>query len=267
MRERIYRTEAVIIRRSDFGEADRMLTLITPGGKRRVIAKGARKTTSRLAGHIELFTHATLLLAVGRSLEIVTQSAILHSFDALRADLARISAAYYAAELIDRLLEEEDENRPAFELLVGTLGALDSSRNVDLVLRAYELRLLGFLGYRPQLYHCANCQETLAEDTSRFSVAAGGALCPRCAPLDRGATSMSLSAFKLLRFLQAQPPEAIERLTISPATRTEAEQLLRSYIRRILERDLKSVAFLDEVGRAVGTPEPSAITAHSSHKE
>jgi DNA repair protein RecO (recombination protein O) len=58
---------------------------------------------------------------------------------------------------------------------------------------------------------------------------------------------MSLPAFKLLRFLQAQPLDAIERLNISPAVRAEAEQLLRVYIRRILERDLKSVAFLEEV--------------------
>src|SRR5689334_11502589 len=137
MRERVYRTEAVIIRRTDFGEADRLLTLITPLGKRRVVAKGARKTISRLAGHIELFTHATLLLAVGRSLDIVTQSVILHSYDTLRSDLRRIGAAYYAAELVDRLLEEEDENRPAFDLLVSTLGALDITRNIDMVLRYY----------------------------------------------------------------------------------------------------------------------------------
>src|SRR5215470_16029827 len=95
MRERVYRIEAVIVRRSDFGEADRLLTIITPQGKRRVVAKGARKTNSRLAGHIELFTHTTLLLAVGRNLDIVTQSAILHSFDRLRGDLRRIGAAYY----------------------------------------------------------------------------------------------------------------------------------------------------------------------------
>ena len=137
MRDRIYRTEAVIIRRSDFGEADRLLTLITPMGKRRVVAKGARKTTSRLAGHIELFTHAGLLLAVGRNLDIVTQSTILHGFDTLRGDLRRIGAAYYTAELIDRLIEEEDENRPAFELLVATLTALDTTNNVDLALRFY----------------------------------------------------------------------------------------------------------------------------------
>ena len=249
MRERVYRTEAVIIRRSDFGEADRVLTLITPHGKRRVVAKGARKTTSRLAGHIELFTHATLLLAVGRNLDIVTQSVILHGFEALRGDLKRIGAAYYAAELIDRLIEEDDENRPAFDLLVDTLQALDSTRSPDLVLRFYELRLLGYLGYRPHLYHCAVCQEVLTEETNRFSPDAGGALCPRCAKADRAALPISLSAFKLLRFLQAQPLDAIERLNISSVTRQEAEQLLRAYLRRILERDLKSVAFLEEISQ------------------
>jgi DNA repair protein RecO (recombination protein O) len=250
MRDRVYRTEAVIIRRSDFGEADRLLTLITPQGKRRVVAKGARKTTSRLAGHIELFTHTTLLLAVGRNLDIVTQSVILHSFETLRGDLQRIGAAYYAAELVDRLIEEEDENRPAFDLLVATLQTLDITRNLDLALRFYELRLLGYLGYRPQLYHCAVCQEVLTEETDRFNSEAGGALCARCALSDRAARPMSLSAFKLLRFLQSQPLGTIERLNISPATREEAEKLLRAYIRRILERDLKSIAFLDEVGGA-----------------
>jgi DNA repair protein RecO (recombination protein O) len=247
MRERVYRTEGVIIRRADFGEADRLLTLITPQGKRRVVAKGARKTTSRLAGHIELFTHATLLLAVGRNLDIVTQSSILHSYNTLRGDLKRIGAAYYAAELIDRLIEEDDENRPAYDLLLATLQALDTTHNLDLVLRFYELRLLGCLGYRPQLYHCAVCQEALTEETRYFSHEAGGAICPRCAPSQRAALPLSLSAFKLLRFLQAQPLEAVERLNISPATRGEAELLLRTYLRRILERDLKSVAFLEEI--------------------
>ena len=250
MRDRVYRTEAVIIRRGDLGEADRLLTLIAPQGKRRVVAKGARKTTSRLAGHIELFTHTALLLAVGRNLDIVTQSAILHSYEQLRGDLKRIGAAYYAAELIDRLIEEDDENRPAYDLLLATLQALDTSQNIDLVLRFYELRLLGCLGYRPQLYHCAVCQEVLTEETRHFSHDAGGAICPRCAPSQRAALPLSLSAFKLLRFLQAQPLEAVERLNISPATRAEAELLLRTYLRRILERDLKSVAFLEEISNA-----------------
>ena len=246
-RERVYRTEAVIIRRSDFGEADRLLTLITPGGKRRVVAKGARKTTSRLAGYIELFTHATMLLAIGRTLDIITQSAPLHTFDALRQSPLRIAAAYYVAELLDRLSGEEDESRVLFDLLVGALGALDSTRHVDLVLRWVELRLLAAAGYRPQLHHCASCQAALTEETDRFCPSAGGALCPRCAPADRSALPMGLPAFKLLRYLQAQPLASVEGLALSAPVRAEAEHLLRAALRSVLERDLASLSHFDEV--------------------
>jgi DNA repair protein RecO (recombination protein O) len=247
MRERVYRTEAVILRRSAFGESDRVLTIYTPQGKRRVVAKGARKTTSRLAGHIELFTHAQLMLAVGRTLDIVTQSQELHDYPRLRIELERISAAYYAAELIDRLTEEGDENHRAFWLVHTTLAALDTTERIDLVLRWYELQLLDSLGFRPQLSDCAMCHTPLTEEANRFSPTAGGMVCRRCAPADRSALSVSLGAFKLLRYVQSQPIEAAERLALSEPLRVEAEQLLRVYLRRILERDLKSVAFLDEV--------------------
>jgi DNA repair protein RecO (recombination protein O) len=247
MRERVYRTEAVILRRSAFGESDRVLTIYTPQGKRRVVAKGARKTISRLAGHIELFTHAQLMLAVGRSLDIVTQSQELHDYPHLRTELERISAAYYAAELIDRLTEEGDENQRAFWLVHTTLAALDTTERIDLVLRWYELQLLDALGFRPQLSDCAMCHTPLTEEANRFSPTAGGMICQRCAPADRSALPVSLGAFKLLRYVQSQPIEAVERLALSESLRVEAEQLLRVYLRRILERDLKSVAFLDEV--------------------
>jgi DNA repair protein RecO (recombination protein O) len=247
MRERVYRAEAVILRRSSFGESDRMLTIYTPQGKRRVVAKGARKTSSRLAGHIELFVHAHLMLAVGRNLDILTQSQVIHEFVGLRGELERIGAAYYVAELVDRLTEEGDENPRAFWLLITVLGALDTTDRLDLALRWFELQLLDALGFRPQLANCAICHTPLTEESDRFSPQAGGVLCPRCTPTDRSALPISLGTFKLLRFLQSQPIEAIERLGLSAALRDEAERLLRPYLRRSLERDLKSVAFLDEV--------------------
>ncbi len=256
MRDRVYRTEAVIIRRSDVGEADRVLTILTPLGKQRVVARGARKISSRLAGHIELFTHATLMLAIGRNLHIVTQSNPLERFDRLRTDLERIGAAYYAAELVDRLVEEADENRRAFALLLATLRSLDAGAAADLTLRAYELHLLDALGYRPQLHICAVCGELLTESTDRFSASAGGAVCPRCAIADRQALPMSLPAFKLLRYLQAQPPEIAGDLRISPATRAEAERLMRAYLHQILERDLRSLAFLEDVRLTQHLAEP-----------
>ncbi len=249
MRERVYRTEAVILRRSDFAEADRLLTLATPAGKRRVVAKGVRKTTSRIAGHIELFTHTSLLLAVGRNLDIITQSQIISSFQRMRGEIERLSCGYYIAELYDKFTEESEENRPLFQLLVDSFAAIDQSASPDLVLRAYELRMLQIAGYRPHLHSCAVCGETLTEDADRFSPLLGGAICPRHSAGDQRALPMSGPAFRLLRYLQSQPMSAIEALHLSTTVRGEVEGLLRAYLLHLLERDLKSVAFLHDVMR------------------
>ena len=249
MRERVYRTEAIILRRNDFAEADRLLLMATPEGKRRVVAKGVRKTTSRLAGHIELFTHATLLLAVGRNLDIVTQSQIIASFSGLHADLGRLSCGYYVAELYDKFTEEAEQNRPLFQLLSATFAVLDRTAHLDLALRAFELNLLSMMGYRPHFHRCAACGELLGEEADRFSPTLGGMLCPRCRSADRNALPISTTAFKLLRYLQTQPYEAIEQMTISPEPRADATSMMRAYLRQLLERDLKSIAFLEAVAQ------------------
>ncbi len=247
MRDRVYRTEALILRRQDIGEADRLLAIATPNGKRRVITRGARKTSSRLAGHIELFTHTTLMLAIGRTFDIVTQSQIIHSFPGLRADLTHLGLAYYAAELYDAFTHDEEPNTQLFQLLVQTFRALDTSVNPQLVLRMYELRLLHNMGYRPHLQRCAVCQELLTEEANRFSPALGGVLCMHHRDADRYALPMSLNAFKLLRYLQTRSLAMIEHLQLSVDLCTEVEQLLRVYVRHILERELKSVTFLEYI--------------------
>ena len=247
MRDRVYRAEALILRRSDLGEADRLLLLATPAGKRRVVAKGVRKTMSKLAGHIELFTHASLLLAIGRNLDHLTQSQTINAHSTLRADLRRLSCAYYAAEIYDRFTLEEDESQALFALLIESFGALDRSSSPDLVLRAYELRLLHLVGYRPHLHYCAHCGTLLDETADRFSPTLGGVLCPRDRHADRNALALGGPAFRLLRYLQGQPFAAIEHLHLSSQVRDEVEWLLRAYLRQRIERDLKSVAFLDDV--------------------
>ncbi len=109
MRDRLYRVEAIVLKRSDYGEADRLLTLFTPDlGKLRAIAKGARKPSSRKSGHVELFTHSALLIARGRHLDVVTQADTLDAFLPLRENLDRLGFAYYLAELVDQFVEEGD---------------------------------------------------------------------------------------------------------------------------------------------------------------
>ncbi len=244
-RARTRRTEAVILRRIEYGEADRILTLFTPEwGKVRVLAKGVRKPASRKAGHLELFTRADLLLAKGREMDLVTQAATLDAFRPLREDLYRTSCATYAVELLDRFSLDEDENRPLYDLLVKALGWLGDSPDPALTLRYYELRLLELVGYRPELNRCVRRGETIRPEDQYFSPGDGGAVCPACGPETPGALPISLAALKLLRHLQRSSyPEAIV-VQVRPAVHAEMEAVMQRYVTYLLERRLKSVEFL-----------------------
>lgn len=253
--ERLYRTEAIVLRRGDFGEADRLLTLYTPGhGKRRVLAKGVRKTASRKAGHLELYSRSDVLVARGRDLDIVTQAELLDAHRSVHEDLLRASYAAYLAELLDRFVEEDDENPALYTLLASALHALDGGapapgspddrRRLQLLARYYELQLLTLTGYQPQLSTCVDRRETIEPVDQAFGLEEGGVLCPRCAPRHPGAVPLSLGALKALRFLQRSDWAEVSRLRLSAPVQGETERLLGRYIVRILERRLKSVEFL-----------------------
>lgn len=123
---RVYSTEAIVLRRTNFGEADRILTLFTPSyGKVRAIAKGVRRTTSRLSGHLEPFTRTQLLLATGRDLDIITQAEGRERLDHLRDHHWHATGAWYVAELIDRFLEDADPHPRLYPLFTRTLRLLD----------------------------------------------------------------------------------------------------------------------------------------------
>src|SRR5512138_639066 len=121
---RSLRAEAIVLRHSDYGEADRMLTLYTrEHGKVRAVAKGARKIASRKAGHIEPFTHVRLQLAKGRDMLLITQADTVDGYQPLREDLILTSQAAYVLELLDRFsYEEEAESSSIFRLLTETLA-------------------------------------------------------------------------------------------------------------------------------------------------
>ena len=123
-RQRLYRTQAVILKRMDLGEADRIVTLFSRDeGKVRAVAKGVRRTTSRSAGHLEPFTLSDVLLAVGRDLDVVSQADTLDAFREIREDLDLTTHAYYLAEVVDLLTEDRSENRAVFDILVEGLCA------------------------------------------------------------------------------------------------------------------------------------------------
>jgi DNA repair protein RecO (recombination protein O) len=245
---RLYRTEAIVLRRQDLGEADRILTLYTPDyGKIRAVAKGVRKPSSRKAGHLEPFTRVDVLIAHGRDLDIVSQAEMLDAYLPLRDDLERGAYANYFAELLDSFVEEGDENRALYLLLAAGLGWLCATDNLQRSARYYELRLLALVGFRPQLQRCVVGGEEIMPEAQFFSPADGGVVCPRCGASHPRARPVSLGVLKVLRYLQTRDFAAVERLRLRPALQDELEQVTQGILTYNLERRLKSVAFLRQL--------------------
>lgn len=247
-RERLYRAEGIVLKRQDFGEADRLLTVLTPDhGKMRAVAKGVRRTVSRKAGHVELFTQTQLLLAKGRSMDIITQAQAVNLFRPLHDSLLRFTYASYMAELVDKFMEEGDAAPEVYHLLRDSLGQLvaeDRDDRLPLLARFFELRLLSLVGFQPELFACAHCHTPLEPRDQFFSATAGGAICPACASVERDTFPLSLTALKVLRFIQTRDYEQARSLALSPEAHDEVERLMLRYLTHVLERQLKSAEFL-----------------------
>ena len=255
LRERIYRTDAIVLSRLDFGEADRILTVYTPHlGKVGIIAKGARKPTSRLLPHLEYFTRSRLMLAKGRDLDVVTGAETLDPHLALREDLDAYAHASHCAELLLRLTQERQENAALYDLLVRTLRLLADGVDPFAVTRHFELALLTLLGYKPELYRCVACRTEIQAIANAFSARLGGILCPACRPSDIVAPLLSVNAQKYLRTLDRSGLSTAARLTVDSELRAELEGTLGAYLRHLAEREFHSLRVWHEMQR---DPAPS----------
>ena len=247
---RLYKTEAIVLRQRKLGEADRIVTLFTPAhGKLDAKAKGVRKTTSRMAGHLQPLNRCMLQLAQGRTMEVVAGCETLESFQPLRDDLGRLSRALYAAELAERFLPERVENLPTYRLLLDTLRRLQGAADGDLALRHYEMMLLERSGFRPELGRCLGCQEPLQAVQNFFSPVAGGTYCASCGAGAAGSRTLSVNGLKVLRLLQRASYKEVGGLNLPPALAEEVERHLRSYIVCVLERDVNAAAFVERLRR------------------
>ena len=262
-----YSTTAIVLKRTDVGEADRILTLFTPHkGKVHVIAKGVRRFTSKRAGHLELLSHSLLQMALGRNLDIVTQAEVRENFLHLRSELWHMTCGFYLAELVDRFIEEHTQHLDVYNLLLETLRSLEADalelqrqraqgvvspeqlyRRAKLLMRYFELHLLFYIGYEPALQTCAHCASELRAQENGFKASLGGVLCPQCSRFwERSLSVKALRTLLLLRrTVWADIP--FQRLEVHLDTRLEAEleAVLHGLLRFHLERDLKSWSFLE----------------------
>ena len=242
-----YKTEAIVLRHIPIGEADYLLILYTPGrGKLRAVARGARRIKSKLGGHVEPPMRTSLFMVKGQNLDSVNQAESLEGFRPLREDLHRLSQALYMLELVDAFSQEEQPNYPIYRLVLDSLRSL-SGDAPSALLPYFQLRLLDYSGFRPELHRCVECESSLEPGLHSFSPNRGGALCDSCHPPGVSILPMSLNSIKVLRFLQKETMPSAEKLSLEQGTLLELERLLGALLRYVLDRDVKAARFLHQV--------------------
>jgi DNA repair protein RecO (recombination protein O) len=228
--ERTVRTEAIVLKHKNWGEADRMLWIYT-----------------RKIGKVQAITRVNLLMACGRSFLIVAQAETIDAFLKLREDLLRVGFASYITELLDRFTYDEDDNQQIYRLLVDTLSRIDSESDPNISVRYFEVKLLELLGYRPELSNCVNCASEIQAEDQYFSISMGGALCPRCGPKIHDASQISLNTLKYLRHYQRSSYAEASKAQLPPQLNRDLEQLMQRYFTYFLERNLNTPTFIRRV--------------------
>ena len=251
MSSRAYKSEGIILRRYALGEADRILSILTPDmGKVRAIAKGVRRPKSRLGGHLDLTNLIDFSASRGRDLDILSEAQVKDGHPDVLSDLSRLSFALYVCDLADSFAQEDMPGRRLFRLVEFTLDALGRAADPWLMARWFETRLLDVSGFMPRLDDCVECGDALRPRDHLLDLSAGGALCPKCRSLGIGAKLLvSESAMRVLKHLsRSRRPEDLGNPTIREPLRREAEAVLARYISAITEREIKSAAFTRKAG-------------------
>ena len=246
-RQRLYRLRAIVLRRRDLGEADRIVTVLTAErGKLRLVAKGSRRTTSKLAGHLEPFGATRLLVARTRGLDIISQAETLESFQHLRQREPAIAIAGYLAELVDALVPENERHEAVYDLLFAAYRLIDEGHDERTVSHVTELGLMRVLGYRPELSRCVVCERDIEPVVNGFSVE-GGVLCPDCLRVRPEAVPISVNALKILRMIDRGDVQRVLALRVPTDTMQEVADHLARYIARQVGRDSAARRVLGEL--------------------
>ncbi len=241
----LHKAKGIGLKAIKLGEADKIVTLISPGrGKIRAVAKGIRKTKSKFGSRLEPFTHVDMLLYEGRNLDIITQAEIVTSFKEIRSDLEKLKYGSVMLELVERVGQEREESEDVFNLLVAALNALrESAENLELLLGAFELKLMSAAGYHPLVEACAFCGKR-ESGGAVFSFGYGGMLCQDCRGRDEEGVLISAEGWTLTRKVLSTNMARLGSLAPSPRAGAELFRLAQLGVTYYLERELKSPRLL-----------------------
>lgn len=251
---RTYRAVGLTLRKSPVGEADLVSSVYTrEHGKLDVLARGARRLTSRLIGHFEPLTLVRLSISRGRTLDIVAEAEVVNAFPDVKSDYASVARGLHLAELIDGFSANAASNPRVLDIALQTLTVIgshsvldDADSSSDLPLRHFDLQILQLSGFMPELYQCVDCGSELEPERHRYAAGAGGAVCWDCVPEDVLVRPLSLAALKVLRLLhRTESVDQLPALNMPAAVHAEVNMLVTETVQYWLDRQLRSQSFID----------------------
>ena len=239
--------EALVLRHTDYGESDRILTLFTSEyGLQKGFAKAARKSRKRFGATLEPFTQSVFLWKKGRGAFWLLQDAeLLTSRLGLRDDLQRLALASYGVELVLLLLEEDESHQLIYELLCSFLDYLEQGGDGLTAKLLFELRLIYLLGYMPHLLHCSECLKIFDREPIRFDSSRGGSLCLDCA--GSAGISVDLGTIGSLARSLKVAHRQFDGFHFGTKTLQQASLVLSQVLQQILPREPKSLKFFSQL--------------------
>ena len=247
----IYTTTALVLKYRNYGESDRFITLLSRElGQFQSFAKGIRRSTSKLTGHLELFYKVRISLAVGKNTDVVTEVQILKTLNKINNSLNTVSCALNITELALNVSTEGPGNEIIYDLLDQTLNRLNTTdeSNADKLQAYYQLNLLFISGLSPEFNECVECGDKLTQQDHLYNAASGGIICPNCAPKQIGSlVNLSVNAIKVLRFIENTDIESIEQFSIPKNVISQINDVLNMHIDHHTDRKIRSRAFFKGV--------------------
>jgi len=246
----LVRCEGIVLKVRDFGEADRILTVLSGSeGKFEALARGARRPRSRLVGVTQQFAQVNLLLFRGRNLDTISSAELVSAHSSLWADVNRMAYASYVAELVDKMTGERERNDQLYALVAAAVDTLDSGALAPRVAAlAFEIKFMASSGFLPELGQCVVCGAR-AEQGVGFGPDAGGLVCGRCRPTLSDAVSFGPAARETARLLLALAYDRVSVLKPREDTLDELEKAFRAYVDQRVERKLHSLGFIRDLRR------------------
>ncbi|MEA4847928.1 MAG: DNA repair protein RecO [Clostridiaceae bacterium] len=249
----ISKTEGIVLKHTDLGEADKILTILTRNnGKIKAIAKGCRKPKSSLLSSSEVFVFSEFVLYKGTNFYHISQAVTRETFYNIRKDLLRLSYATYFAELAEAVSDEGIPSERLFLLLAKSLYYLSEEKvPMGILSLGYQLKLMDISGYRPNLTRCSLCRK-VSEDYTRFSVDLGGVICGNCSTDENlknagDVFKISQGTAEAIKFLLNIEISRLNTKKIDNTIFNEIERITRSFIQSHLDKRFKSLDFLDAI--------------------